>query len=144
MNVTIDKTLEYILFLTRHIPKGNIRAATLAILLDMDFPEYSEGFGYLRQAIVIRVGNEFLRFGAIYQEIAKQQGAGTSELQVEQDIRSLISEAWKYRDADKWLIVFPNNGKGKQEKPSNGKAIARFARLLELWRDCCKEVSYAG
>lgn len=144
MKATINETLEYILFLTRHIPKGNIRAAALAILLDMDFPEYAEGFGYLRQAIVIRVGNEYLRFGAIYREIAEEQGPGTSELQVEQDIRSLISEAWKYRDVEKWLIVFPPDGRGKQERPSNGKAIARFARLLELWRDCCKEVSYAG
>lgn len=144
MNATINDTLEYILFLTRHIPKGNIRAAALALLLDMDFPEYAEGFGYLRQAIVIRVGNEYLRFGAIYRTIAEELGPGTSELQVEQDIRGLISDAWKYRDVDKWLIVFPPNGKGIQERPSNGKAIARFARLLELWRDCCKEESYAG
>ena len=144
MNVTIDKTLEYILFLTRHIPKGNVRAAALAMLLDMEFPECSEGFGYLRQAIVIRVGNEYLRFGAIYREIAEQQGPGTNELQIEQGIRSLIADAWRYRDVDKWLIVFPPDRWGRTMRPTNGKTIARFARLLELWQDCCKEVSYAG
>ena len=144
MIVTINETLEYILFLTRHVPKGNIRVAALALLLDMNFPEYSDGFGYLRQAIVIRVGNEHIRFNAIYQEIAELQGPGTIDLHVEHDIRSLIAEAWKYRDVEKWLIIFPPAGKGKQERPSNGKTIARFARLLELWRDCCKEVSYAG
>ena len=144
MENTINETLEYILFLTRHIRKGNVRAATLALLLDMGFPEYAEGFGYLRQAILIRFGNEYLRFGAIYRRIAELQGPGTSDQQVEQDIRSLILEAWKYRNVEKWLIVFPSDGRGKQERPSNGKTIARFACLLELWQDCCEEVSYAG
>ena len=144
MDCTINETLEYILFLTRHIRKGNIRAATLAILMDMGFSEHSEGFGYLRSAILIRVGDAYLRFGAIYRRIAEMYGSGTSDKQVEQDIRALITEAWKYRNADKWLIVFPPNGNRKQERPSNGKVIARFACLLELWRDCCEEVSYAG
>ena len=144
MEFTIDKTLDYVIFLTRHIPRKNIRAATLAILMDLGFPEYSEGLGYLRSAIVIRIGNAHLRFSAIYQRIAQMEGPGTSEQQVEQDIRSLIGEAWKYRDIAKWLIFFPPNGKGKQEKPTNGKVIARFACLLELWQDCCEEVSYAG
>lgn len=144
MNSTIDKTLDYVLFLTRHISKGNVRAATLAILMDLGFPEYSEGFGYLRTAIIIRIGNAYLRFGAIYQRIAEMQGPGISDQQVEQDIRSLIAEAWKYRDMNKWLIIFPPDGRGKQDRPSNGKVIARFAYLLELWRACCEEVSYAG
>ena len=144
MNSTIDKTLDYVLFLTRHIPRGNIRAATLAILMDLGFPECSEGFGYLRAAIIIRCGNSCLRFGAIYQKIAEMQGPGISDQQVEQDIRSLITEAWKYRDVNRWLIVFPPDGRGKQERPTNGKVIARFAYLLELWKDCCEEVSYAG
>lgn len=144
MNSTIDKTLDYVLFLTRHIPKGNVRAATLAILMDFGFPEYSEGFGYLRTAIIIRIGNAYLRFGAIYQRIAEMQGPGINEQQVEQDIRSLIAEAWKYRDIDRWMTVFPPDGRGKLEKPTNKKVIARFACLLELWKDCCEEVSYAG
>ena len=144
MNSTIDKTLDYVLFLTRHIPKGNVRAATLAILMDLGFPEYSDGFSYLRAAIIIRIGNCCLRFGAIYQRIAEMQGPGVSDQQVEQDIRSLITEAWKYRDTTRWTLVFPPDGRGKPERPTNGKVIARFAYLLELWRDCCEEVSYAG
>lgn len=144
MNSTIDKTLDYVLFLTRHIPKGNVRAATLAILMDLGFPEYSDGFSYLRAAIIIRIGNSYLRFGAIYQRIAEMQGEGISDQQVEQDIRSLITEAWKYRDINRWMLIFPPDGRGKLERPTNGKVIARFAYLLELWRDCCEVVSYAG
>ena len=143
MDHNINTTLEYILFLTRHIPKGNIRAAALAMMMDMGFPEYSEGFGYLRCAIVIRVGNIGLRFGTIYQRVARMQGDGISEQQVEQGIRSLIAEAWKYRDAHKWLLVFPPEGKAKADRPTNGRAIARMACLLELWKECCEEVSYA-
>lgn len=144
MNVAINDTLDYILFLTRHLRRGNVRAAALAILMDLGFPEYSDGFGYLRAAIIIRVGNAYLRFGTIYQQIARMQDPGTSEQLVEQGIRGVITEAWKYRDMEKWMIVFPPDGKGKLEKPSNGKVIAKFACLLELWQDCCEEVSYAG
>ena len=143
MNVTINETLDYILFLTRHLRRGNIRAAALAILMDLGFPEYSDGFAYLRSAIIIRFGNTYMRFGAIYQQIAEQHGLGITIQQIEQDIRSLITEAWKYRNVEKWMIVFPPNGNGDLEKPSNGRVIAKFACLLELWQDCCEEVSYA-
>lgn len=144
MTATINETLEYILFLTRHIPKGNIRAASLALLMELGFPENTEGFGYLRAAIIIRVGKAYLRFSTIYQKVAEMQGPGISDRQVEQDIRSVITEAWKYRDVEKWMIIFPPDGRGKPEKPTNGKLIARFGYLLELWQDCCEEVSYAG
>jgi len=33
----IDEALGYMLFLTRHIPKGDVSAATLALLIEMGF-----------------------------------------------------------------------------------------------------------
>lgn len=144
MNFTINDTLEYVLFLTRHLRRGNVRAAALAILLDMGFPEQSEGFGYLRAAVVIKVGNMCIRIGAIYQRIAEMVGPGTSDKQVESDIRATIMEAWKNRDEEKWRLFFPPDGTGKLTRPPSGKVIARFAYLLELWCDCSEEVSYAG
>jgi hypothetical protein len=114
------------------------------MMMDLGFPESSDGFGYLRAAVVIKVGNMYLRFGDIYQRVAHLHGEGTSIQQVEQDIRSLIGDAWKYRNVSKWMIVFPPDGRGKHERPTNGKVIARFANLLELWENCCEEVSYAG
>jgi len=144
MDYSIADTLDYVLFLTRHIPRGNVRAATLAVLMDLGFPEYAEGFGYLRTAICVKIGNFTMRVGAVYQKVAELLGAGSSEDQVEQGIRSVITDTWKYRNVLKWQIVFPTEGRKKQAKPTNGELIAKFACLMELWQECCKEVSYAG
>ena len=105
MTATINETLEYILFLTRHIPKGNIRAASLALLMELGFPENTEGFGYLRAAIIIRVGKAYLRFSTIYQKVAEMQGPGISDRQVEQDIRETDELLVKgLSDEDKKLL----------------------------------------
>lgn len=143
MDYRIDNTLEYILFLTRHIPRRSIRSAALVMMMDIGFPECADGFGYLKAAIIMKAGNIYLRVGDIYQRVANMQDLETNDRQVEQGIRSLIGDAWKHRDAEKWMIYFSEESEIR-ERPTNGKVISRFGYLLQLWRDCCKEVSYAG
>lgn len=144
MDYRIDSTLAYILFLTRHIPKRNIRAAALVMMMDMRFPEYADGFGYLMTAMVMKAENIFLRIGDIYQKVASMQELETNDQQVEQGIRSLISDAWKHGDTVKWMIYFSTDGEVLQERPTNGKVISRFGNLLKLLKECSEEVSYAG
>ena len=144
MQYTIDDTLNYILFLTRHIRRRNVPGAILAVLMELRCPEHHEGFGYLRKAIFLRFGNSDLRIGLIYQSIAELCDTGTTTNQVDQDIRAVIGTAWACRDEEKWELVFPTDEKTAPGKPSNGKFIARFACLMELWNDCCEEGCYAG
>lgn len=144
MEYRIDNTLDYILFLTRHIPRRSIRSAALVMMMDIGFPESSDGFGYLKAAIIMKAGNLCLRVGDIYQRVANMQDLETNDQQVEQGIRSLIGDTWKHRDTLKWMIYFSTEGNGIQERPTNGKVIARFGNLLQLWQDCCEEVSHAG
>lgn len=144
MEHTIDNTLEYIIFLTRHIRKGNVPGAILAVLMELGFPEYCDGFGYLRKAIYIKYCDSCIRFSAIYLSIAQKYSPGADSNQIEQDIRAVINLAWKVRDTEKWCRFFPTDKNGWLDKPSNGRFIARFACLMELWNDIREEVSYAA
>ena len=143
MDYSINNTLEYILFLTRHIQKGNTRAAALALLMDLGFPEWADGFGYLIMAVVFKAGDLNMRVGDVYRKVVDCLDEGINIQLVEQGIRSLISEAWKYRDMGKWILIFPPDRREKQGKPTNGKVIAKFGCLLDLWTNCSEEASYA-
>lgn len=144
MQCTIDDTLEYIMFLTRHVRRRNVPGAILAILMELRCPEHHDGFGHLRKAIFLKFSNSDMRFGVIYRTIAELCDSGTTTNQVEQDIRAVIGTAWVNRDEEKWECLFPAERKGSISRPSNGKFIARFACLMELWNDICEEECYAG
>lgn len=141
---TIDDTLNYILFLTRHVRKRNVPGAILALLMELRCPEHHDGFGYLRRAIFLRFQDLDLRFGRIYQMIVESCDPGTTTGQIDQDIRAVIGSAWAVRDAERWDYIFPAGGDGMQIKPSNGRFIARIACLMVLWNDCCEEECYVG
>lgn len=143
MQYTIDDTLNYILFLTRHVKRRNVRGAILAVMMELRCPEHHNGFGLLRKAIYLRFLESDMRFGIIYQSLADLCDPGTTVNQVEQDIREVIFTAWTNRDEEKWQYVFPAARDGDFPRPSNGKFIARFACLMELWNDCCEEGCYA-
>lgn len=144
MQRTINDTLDYIMFLTRHVRKKNVSGAILTVLLELRCPEYHEGFGYLREAIFLKYVNSDMRFGPIYRAIAEMHDVGTTSNQVEQDIRAVIGTAWANRDDETWAYIFPEDRKGILCKPSNGRFIARCACLMELWMECCEEDCYAG
>jgi len=144
MDYRIDNTLDYIIFLTRHIPRRNIQAAAMVFMMDLHFPEYEDGFGYLMEAMVMKADNIFLRVGDIYQKIADIQELGINHKQVEQGIRSLIGCTWKKRDAGKWMIYFSTDGEELTACPTNKKVISRFGNLLKLLKESSEEVSYAG
>lgn len=141
---TIDDTMSYILFLTRHVRRRNVPGAILAVLMELRCPEHHDGFGYLRKAIFLKFINSDMRFGLIYQSVAEQYDTGTTSNQVDQDIRAVIGTAWTSRVEEKWEYIFPTDERELPTKPSNGKFIARFACLMELWNDCCEEGCYAG
>lgn len=144
MQHTIDDTMNYILFLTRHVRKRNVPGAILAVLMELHCPEHHDGFGYLRKAIFLKFKNSDIRFGILYQTVADMYDTGTTSNQVDQDIRAVITTAWTNRSEEKWAYIFPTDTDKALSKPSNGRFIARFACLMELWNDYCEEGCCAG
>lgn len=141
MECTIDKTLKYVLFLTRRFDENDVESAILAILLELGFSTQSDGFYYLRAAILLKYRNQNQRIvKMLYPAVGKGYDPAVGSLQVEQAIRSAISAAWDTRDEEEWGCFFP--GHKETKKPSNGEFISRIACILELWHSCCKEVCY--
>lgn len=148
MERTIDDALRYVMFVTRHIKRGRVKSAILAVLMDLGFAESLDGFSMVRQAIYLKFGNSLLRFSTIYLMIAEACGMGTDAAQldvVDKDISKAITGAWELGRIEKWIRVFQPEEGEKFHRPTNGKFIARCACLMELWCDCWEEEeSYAG
>lgn len=138
MDGTIDDTLRYVLLVTRHIKRGCVRSAILAVLMDLGFSESLDGLTFVRLAIFFRFENMLLRFNTIYTMVAEQFGLGPDSNLIEQAIRGSIEGARKNGSEEKWLLVCPPETEGEKH-PSNGRFISRFACLLQLWQDCREE-----
>lgn len=139
MEDSVNETLEFVLFTTRRIKRKNVPKAILAMLMEMRLPEQFDGFEYLREAIFLKYNNPKMRFGSIYAEIARQCDDGANAGQVDKAIHAVIEAGWNARNEEVWGYFFEN----VETCPSNGKFIARMARVMELWDDCKKEVCYA-
>ena len=142
MACTIDKTLDYVLFLTRHFARDDLESAILVLLLDMGFTTHSDGFNFLRQAILLRYHNSGHRFTkALYPEVGRKAIPEAGTDQVEQSIRNAITAAVGCGDEELWRCFFSDRN-GNLIRPSNAEFISRIACILELWHRCCKEVAY--
>lgn len=144
MDCTVDDTLSYVLFLTRHIRRGDVPAAVLALLMEMSFQSHIDGFWQLRDAIVLKHTHYHLRYGEIYTEVGKRYGVGTGSKQVEQTIRDAISAAWDDKNEETWGYFFSDKRTGELVKPSNSVFIGQMASIMVLWCSSCKEGCYAA
>ena len=91
MEQTYNETLEYVIRLTPHIEKGDVPSAILMLLIDLGFHTSSDGFGYLRKAILLRCNDPDMQANVIYQEIAYMPRYKVSRKQGDQAIRNAIS-----------------------------------------------------
>lgn len=144
MESTIDKTLDHVMFLARHFKKSDFQSVILVVLLELGIPTQREGFTYLRTVIAQRYDHPLLTMKELYPTVGVSCDTDAGYFQVEQAIRAAINAAWKNRDDKHWDYYFPADESGKMKKPSNTEFITRIACILELWRGCCEEVSYAG
>ena len=142
MGRTVDDTIVYVLFLTRHIRGGDVPAALLALLVELGFSPSWDGFVYLRKIILMRYQNPDLRFNELYREVGQQYDPAVNADQVEQAIRCAIDAAWKNRDETEWRYFFPHRRSNTAKKPSNGEFIATMACVMELWCSGCREACY--
>lgn len=138
--MSVNDTLEYLIVLTRHVHKGDSSAATLALLIDLDFQPHMDGFDYLRKSILIKTMNVCVRLSEIYHEITDNTDLEVGTTQIDQSIRNLLSDAWKSKDLTKWRYFFSESVLCGN-RPSNFVFIAKIACFIELWNSWCKEVA---
>lgn len=138
MRSTIEKTLDHVLFLSRHLDECDLQGAIIAILMEIGIPTKNVGFEFTKYAIYLQNSNPTRSLtNDIYAEIYLHYRQ-TSEEQVEQAIRNAIKMAWQHGSKEAWDWFFSYNGKSVKSKPSNSEFISRIAYILELWQQCRK------
>lgn len=135
---TVNETLRYVISLADDVDKGDVPAAILAVLIELGFHSYTDGFVYLRSAILIKFQNPGLRITSVYQEIMEVNTDASSHGVVDQAILTAITRAWNERDAEVWEYFFSERQMGKRRKPSNKEFISQIACFMELWDSHCK------
>lgn len=128
-----SSVLVYLASLARQLSDFGVEYIILVMLMELEIGEKYDGFEYLRTAIYIFCEEpERLVSQSLYSAVASQCGRRASEAAVERAIRTAIETAWK-NHSEMWLVFFPSG-----ERPSNIKFVARMAKYLELWKECCK------
>ena len=139
MECSLDESLQYIVFLTRHIPEEDISSFILVVLLELRFQSHLDGFVYLRDSIERKYENRRKRVNAILLELATLYNPETDYANIEQSIRHCIAIAWKKRNREKWIKCLTSDYYA-EGKPSNASFISHVACLAELWKKCQKQM----
>lgn len=144
MEVKIKKPFSYVQSLAEDVCQGDVEAAILALLMDMGFQSHTDGFGYLRMALLIRYQNPGMRVSMIYMQIVQTSEIALTTKVVEQGILSSIETAWNNRDEEQWNLFFNEKKMGRAGRPTNREFISEIACFMELWSSYCKGVCRGG
>ena len=115
--------------------RENLETTVTAIIHEIGVPAHIKGYQYLREAIIIAVGDmEVINAvtKVLYPEVAKR--FGTTASRVERAIRHALEVAWDRGDLEtlqKYFGYTVSNAKGK---PTNSEFIAMIADRLQLQR----------
>lgn len=135
MRFEIEKTLDHVLFLTRHFDKGNVQQVIMVLLIELGVPTHYDGFDYLVKAVHIFCEDPTqMIMKGLYPAIARQYDRFIDASHIEQAIRGAIQYAWKRHDEQTWLRYFPPNEEGTLTKPTNTEFVSRLAYVVELWK----------
>ena len=113
----------------------HLEADITKMLHELGIPAHIKGYQYLREAIIIAVGDMDVINAVtkiLYPEVAKR--FGTTASRVERAIRHAIEVAWDRGDLEtlqKYFGYTVSNAKGK---PTNSEFIAMIADKLQLER----------
>lgn len=113
------------------------------LLLSLNVPTKLNGYGYTREAILIKSRNpEFAITKELYPAVA--EACNCQRDQVERCIRSAISAAWQHRDDRIWQLYFNPQPDGTIPRPTNGTFITRLADSLRLSQVASPELPREG
>lgn len=136
MESTIEKTLNHVLLLARHLEKCNPRGAAVVMLMELGVPTKLVGFEFLKRAIELqRKDPTRVLAKDIYMEIALHYRQSSDD-QVEQAIREAVKASWRHGSREAWEWYFSYAGKPVVNKPTNSEFISRLAYILEIWQEC--------
>ena len=136
MESTIEKTLNHILLLAKHLNYYNLRGAIIVVLMELGVPTKCVGFEFLKKAIALQLKDPTRALRKdIYLEISLHYKQNSEEL-VEQAIRDAIKMAWRHGSKEAWEWYFSYNGRPVLNKPTNSEFISKIAYILEIWQEC--------
>ncbi len=118
---------------TRRSDKTSIEAMVTSIIHEIGVPAHIKGYQYLREAIIIAVGdmdviNAITK--VLYPQVAK--AFQTTPSRVERAIRHAIEVAWDRGDLDTLQRFFGYTVSNTKGKPTNSEFIALIADKLQL------------
>ena len=119
--------------LNRRTGKQSIEAMVTSIIHEIGVPAHIKGYQYLREAIIIAVGdmdviNAITK--VLYPQVAKT--FQTTPSRVERAIRHAIEVAWDRGDLDTLQRFFGYTVSNTKGKPTNSEFIALIADKLQL------------
>ena len=117
----------------RAIGSGGIEAMVTNIIHEIGVPAHIKGYQYLREAIIIAVGDmEVINAitKVLYPQVAK--AFQTTPSRVERAIRHAIEVAWDRGDLDTLQRFFGYTVSNTKGKPTNSEFIALIADKLQL------------
>ena len=117
----------------RRIDKTSIESMVTGIIHEIGVPAHIKGYQYLREAIIIAVGdmdviNAITK--VLYPQVAKT--FQTTPSRVERAIRHAIEVAWDRGDLDTLQRFFGYTVSNTKGKPTNSEFIALIADKLQL------------
>ena len=117
----------------RHNDKRSIESMVTGIIHEIGVPAHIKGYQYLREAIIIAVGdmdviNAITK--VLYPQVAKT--FQTTPSRVERAIRHAIEVAWDRGDLDTLQRFFGYTVSNTKGKPTNSEFIALIADKLQL------------
>jgi len=117
----------------RHSSQANIETMVTNIIHEIGVPAHIKGYQYLREAIIIAVGdmdviNAITK--VLYPQVAKT--FQTTPSRVERAIRHAIEVAWDRGDLDTLQRFFGYTVSNTKGKPTNSEFIALIADKLQL------------
>ena len=117
----------------RNATSGGIEAMVTSIIHEIGVPAHIKGYQYLREAIIIAVGdmdviNAITK--VLYPQVAKT--FQTTPSRVERAIRHAIEVAWDRGDLDTLQRFFGYTVSNTKGKPTNSEFIALIADKLQL------------
>ncbi len=111
----------------------NIEGIVTDLLRQMGIPQHFKGFLYLREAIVMVVGDDRLLQGVmthLYALIAERYKITVS--QVERSVRHSIDYAWNNGDLDLLYEIFGSTVNEYRAKPTNVSFIAQVSDMIRV------------
>ena len=111
----------------------SVEAMVTAVIHEIGVPAHIKGYQYLREAIIIAVGDMDVINGitkVLYPQVAKT--FQTTPSRVERAIRHAIEVAWDRGDLDTLQRFFGYTVSNTKGKPTNSEFIALIADKLQL------------